>query len=69
VKLVKNASHICTVLNEASGRQAVKYQVFLSGIKGSNGAPHVEIRYEENSHQFLRYQGNCTLWIHYTRSV
>jgi hypothetical protein len=28
---------------------------------------HVEIANEDNAHHFLRYEGYCSLWIHYIR--
>jgi len=48
------------VLSEAYGGEAMKKSSVLSSIIGSKRAP-MKVTNEENAHQFLRFQGYCSL--------
>jgi len=52
VKLGKTESDTCTILSEAYGGEAMKSQVFLSGINDSESM-NVEITNEGNVHNFF----------------
>jgi hypothetical protein len=55
------------VLSAWSRKQTAKFAMETAHIHTTRESSHVEITNEDTAHHFLRYQGYCSLWIHFTR--